>query len=479
MASDRPHGLLGRLNLSTDRFASGFGLIAVGAFAVAPASLSPFLGGACIVAGIFVWLSDSHIVNGRFTATRPRTLQGRIAVVWPQLLMFACAIGFVFGLLAYMQRDSQTSIDRLAALGWTVKPSQDDILFEIWDRPLPPMQESANYLAQLDKPFRLHFQQVKSLEGLHYLANLSGCTSMEISAGEFTDVSELREFTHLTKLVISQVPLNGPGVVDPSPLGSLVNLQELVLGMTRIRTADFLSNLVKMKRLYLGRTLISDISSLAGLSAIEFLDLRETRITDLSPIGNAAYLSNLEIGAEQLPGLSALTQLPNLKRLSLIDQGVVDLSTVGSLKNLESFFVWGPSYLNLLPLQGLTRLSNLQVSGLGPSGPNTQVDNAQAIGVLAELKILSLGYLKLSDVSFVQGLRNLTEIAIATMPITSVLPLRNLKTLRKVTLTDTPVVDISPLLDLPNLSELYLLRVPARADVLKELERRGVKVTNY
>jgi hypothetical protein len=41
---------------------------------------------------------------------------------------------------------------------------------------------------------------------------------------------------------------------------------------------------------------------------------------------------------------------------------------------------------------------------------------------------------------------------------------------------DIPVADVSPLLDLPNLSELMLLRTPAREDVVKELQRRGVTV---
>jgi hypothetical protein len=43
-------------------------------------------------------------------------------------------------------------------------------------------------------------------------------------------------------------------------------------------------------------------------------------------------------------------------------------------------------------------------------------------------------------------------------------------------MADIPVADVSPLLDLPDLTELVILRTPARDDVLRELERRGVRV---
>jgi hypothetical protein len=53
-----------------------------------------------------------------------------------------------------------------------------------------------------------------------------------------------------------------------------------------------------------------------------------------------------------------------------------------------------------------------------------------------------------------------------------------MQNLKKVSLIDVPVVEVSPLLALQNLESLSLIRVPARADVIAMLERKGVKVTN-
>ena len=238
-----------------------------------------------ILAGIIaVWAGGDLIyraAHSRGTGVKMSTWGPWILIVGGPLL------GLAWLYLIHSQggtQESPSTVARLAELGWTVKPGQNDVLFEVVDRSLPPMKESASYFAQLHKPFRLHFQQVNGLEGLHYLADMKDCAKIEINAGEFTDISELRGFGYLTSLIISQVPLNGVGIVDPAALSSLPNLEELNLNHTRIRSADFLASLTKLKTLNLGQTLISDISPISGLNLLENLEIRDTRVTDLRPL---------------------------------------------------------------------------------------------------------------------------------------------------------------------------------------------------
>ena len=390
--------------------------------------------------------------------------------------LFLIASAIWYFLPADVTQTSGSTVARLAELGWTVKPGRDDILFEIAGGSLPAMEESAIYFEQLNKPFRLHFQSVKNLDGLHHLAGIANCSSVEINAGEFTDVSELRGFSHLTKLVISQVPLNGVGVVDASALSSLVNLQELSLGMTRVRFANPLVSLKSLKSLYLGQTLISDLSPISELSLIEKLDIRDTRVADLSPLANFQNLTDLTVSGEQVPVLINLSHLPNLKRLVLIDQRPVDLVPVGTLASLESMFIWGLPQFDLMPLRNLVKLQNLQLSGIAFGRPLSAVSSVETIGELKELKTLTIGQLQITNLNFAKDLTNLDELNLNQLPIIDIAPLRRLALLRKISFTDIPVVDISPLLDLPRLTDLSILRVPARADVLKELERRGTRI---
>ncbi|MBI1779037.1 MAG: hypothetical protein HYR63_27180 [Proteobacteria bacterium] len=372
-----------------------------------------------------------------------------------------------------------TTIARLAGLGWAVRPTSDGISFEIAGRSLPPMEESAAFFRMLKRPFSLQLGQMNGIAGLHYLADAPNCTNIVISAGQFTDISELRGFTHLVSLTISQLPLNGSGTVDPAVLSSLTSLQDLRLGMTKIRNADFVAALPHLKVLNLGQTFVDDVSAVAGLASLETLDVRGTRVTDLLPIAQNKNLNDLTIDGMQVPGLSHLRSLANLKKLTIIDQRAIDLSRVGDLTNLETLTILGGTQqYDIAPLQRLAKLRQLMISALG-FGTQAPVKDAQVIGDLTELRTLTLGSLLIADVTFIENLKNLTELNLRELPIFSVEPLRKLKLLKKMALTGLMVFDISPLLDLPALADLTVGRTPVRADVLAVLEQRGVKVSSF
>jgi Leucine-rich repeat (LRR) protein len=275
---------------------------------------------------------------------------------------------------------SARAIARLTELGWTVKPDEPGgMLFEVNSRPPPPMKESASYFAKINRPFRLHFQQVPSLDGLHFIANVRECTQIEIGAGTFTDVSELSGFSHLEKLIISQAPFDRIGVIDPSPLSSLINLRELSLNLSRVRTSDFLAPLKNLRVLNLGGTLISDISPLLGLTNLEQFEIRDTRVTDLRPPSGHTQLKELTISGVQVPSLTSLADLPNLARLTLIEQSPVDLTPIGALGGLISIFIWGLPEFDVSAIGNLQKLEALQLSGLG-FGRVSSIKLAQGLG---------------------------------------------------------------------------------------------------
>jgi internalin A len=380
------------------------------------------------------------------------------------------------------QADSPSAVAKLAELGWTVKPAQDGTQFEVMNQAIPPMRESAVYFAQLSKPFSLHLQGVPSLEGLHFLAGVSGCTKIEINAGEFTDISELRGFDHLTALTISQVPLSGIGTVDASAIGSLSNLRQLFLNYTKVRNAGFLGALTRLKTLSVGQTLVNDLSPVSGLADLETLDIRGSRVTDLQPLSGSSNLSELTIGAQQIPGLINLVRLRSLKKLSIIiEQQNFNLDPVGALTTLESLWISVTSFgqIDVAPLRSLTNLRGLSLSAISIGYPPSPITDIEAIGDLAELRTLTIGSLQLTNLAFLTKLTNLEELSIYRSPISSIEQVRDLKLLKKVGLHLTAVEDISPLLDLPSLTDLTIGRTPARSDLLAELERRGVKVNRY
>jgi hypothetical protein len=371
-----------------------------------------------------------------------------------------------------------SALAQLAQLGWSLQHQPDGIQFVVsGSGPLPSMQESAIYFAQLRKPFTLVFSGTNGIEGVHYLSDLSNCKELSVAAGTFTDMSELRGFHHLSALYITQTPISGLATVDLSPLLSLANLRKLNLFGTKVTTIRPLAGLKNLTFLGLKDTLVTDLSPAAAFESLESLDVTGTRISDLKALAANERLRELNIGGAQIVGLESLRGLKALKKLMIMEQGNLDLAPVGELHNLENLWLLAPLQLDVSPLRSLTKLHDLSiVGGLGVLMGRTAVTNVEVIGEFEELRSLALGYLQIADLAFISKLRTLTEITINQLPIQSVEPFRDLKLLTKISLNGTLVVDISPLLDLPALTELRITQTPARADVLTELQRRGVTI---
>lgn len=379
--------------------------------------------------------------------------------------------------VARLPSNATAPIERLAELGWTVAPQPDKLQFSISRATLPDMSESAELFAKLDRPFTLQLQNLTSLTGLHLLAANTQCAEIGIGAGEFTETTELAAFTNLTKLTISQTPLNRKAILDASPLGNLVNLRFLVLNSSRVKDISFVSALTNLETLNLGGTLISDIASVSGLTKLTAFDVRGTRVTDLRPLRQSLALRDLEVGGAQIPSIANLAHIDALKTIRVIEQGDIDLSPIGSLVSLEGLFIWGPLSIDASAFRPLKALKNLQMSGFGFQQIATKVSNASALSELKALNILTLGSMQLNNLDFVSGLTSLTSLNLNELPISSIEPVRTLRQLKSISLTTMPVSDISLLVDLPSLEEVRLTRVPARTDAVSALERRGVKVT--
>ena len=128
-------------------------------------------------------------------------------------------------LTAIPQRENASPIERLSQLGWTVKPGKGDLQFELANSPLPNMEESARCFRELQKQFRIYLQGTKAISALASISGIGSCKQVVIGAGEFTDVSDLAGFTHLTSLLISQTPINGLSVLDLAPILTLEPLR--------------------------------------------------------------------------------------------------------------------------------------------------------------------------------------------------------------------------------------------------------------
>jgi hypothetical protein len=134
--------------------------------------------------------------------------------------------------------DTTNPLGSLAQLGWGVKDTPDETTFEIANKELPNMEQSVRYFRVLQKRFHLHFQQVPSIAGLHFLIGVNKCFHIEISASNINSLSELKGMSSLRHLVVAQTPFTDLSDLNIDAVSSLVNLETLVLNMSRVRSIE-------------------------------------------------------------------------------------------------------------------------------------------------------------------------------------------------------------------------------------------------
>jgi len=364
-------------------------------------------------------------------------------------------------------------VERLAELGWSITPEGTDRWRFSALGIFPRMDKSSVYFRSLKAPFSINLSQPKTIDGLAHLQGIPNFTGLSISAGEFHDISELKSLTSLATLEITQTPIN-----DLSPVAGLKNLRELMLNEDPVSDIGPLSNLHQLTRLGLMDTRVSDLSPLRGLP-LEWLTLDGSNVVNLSPIAEMETLDHLDISGKQVADLARLKHLTNLRRINITDQVPLDLSPLGDLPQVESLLILGgASPSDIAPLGKMQGLSELAI--IGDFLHISPVRNFATIEQLPNLSklYLNLVYIQMDDVIHIGRLQNLRELGLPCPPnISNISAIGQLKKLEVLVLSGASIVDISPLLDLPRLRELSIRGVPARADVLTELERRGVKVT--
>ena len=192
--------------------------------------------------------------------------------------------------------------------------------------------------------------------------------------------TELGTLTNLQRLVLSQNRLTGP---IPAWLGDLSNLQELSLWGNRLSgpIPASLSDLANLRFLILsGTQLTGEIpTELRHLVNLEWLYLYDSQLTGPVPawLRDLANLERLVLSQNRLTGPipAWLGDLANLQELSLWGNQLTGEipSELGSLSNLQELYLSGNQLTGEIPseLGGLSNLQELYLSGNQLTGTGT------------------------------------------------------------------------------------------------------------
>ncbi|MFV0426087.1 MAG: leucine-rich repeat domain-containing protein [Beutenbergiaceae bacterium] len=151
--------------------------------------------------------------------------------------------------------------------------------------------------------------------------------TMLVCWGSDTAISDIDGLQYATNL--TDIQLNGDGIVDVGPLSGLTNLTHLSLGSIEIVDVGPLSGLTNLTSLYLSGNEIVDVGPLSGLTNLTSLNLSGNKIVDVGPLSGLTNLTDLNLSGNEIVDAGPLSGLTNLTYLDLVDNGMVDVASVG------------------------------------------------------------------------------------------------------------------------------------------------------
>ena len=211
--------------------------------------------------------------------------------------------------------------------------------------------------------------KVTDLSPLSQLPNLRVLHAGSIAiGGGRNSVLDLQGLSGATSLV--ELNLDGNGIVDFTPLGTLVNLKRLNIGRTNADNRQTPLNLngigalVDLEELIIDQSAVADLSPLSTLANLQVLQLwYNWTISDLSPLRELTSLRELNLSGNNVSDLSPLRNLQSLEVLNLSGNKVSDLSPLAGLTKLKDLDLAGNEYEDLSPLKNVKSLRNLNIVG--------------------------------------------------------------------------------------------------------------------
>ncbi len=203
---------------------------------------------------------------------------------------------------------------------------------------------------------------------------------------------------HLKGLkLLQELRLHNNNISNVNDLRRLIHLEALYLGNNKIKDVGFLNTLTKLKILYANDNEIMDISNLTALAELEAININNNRISSLSVLNN--YKSTLtEIYAEnnQLTDFSFINGATKLHILMLagnkLDIIQNNMSTwLAGLANMQVLTLSDIKLTDLSFLSKMDKIVRLDIANCGLSAFSGEVSNIEAIANrYATLKILNI-----------------------------------------------------------------------------------------
>jgi len=183
-------------------------------------------------------------------------------------------------------------------------------------------------------------------------------------------------------------------------LDNLINLKILDIDYNEIEELKGLENLIGLRELYLSFNLITEIKGLQNLTALDELWLSNNKIKEIKGLENLIDLKELMLNKNQITKIEGLENLTSLEELYLQNNQIQEIDGLENLIKLRILYLLGNQLTEIKGLESLTALQELYLNG-------NKITEIKGIETLIHLHIL---YLSENKISKIEGLDKLNAL---------------------------------------------------------------------
>ncbi len=264
----------------------------------------------------------------------------------------------------------------------------------------------------------------EAVGGTPILSNMISLKLVDLSNNNLTSLdmffSSDNIYSKLKELYLDNNELSDISLLSQTPMLTLLTLSNNNIDSDDIAV---LSDKVYLTYLSLNNNNISSISSLSKLNALAELRLYCNNISDITALKNMTAMTKLYLGDNNIYNIGSLEQLTLLEVLYLNDNaGINDISALADMTAMQILNISNCSINQIISLQSMTVLKELyaennEITGFstlskfanmeklllaGNERSGQTLEWNKYLGGMANLKVLTLSGLDVSDLSFLE-----------------------------------------------------------------------------
>lgn len=307
-------------------------------------------------------------------------------------------------------------------------------LWKITELTVPKEVESLSDLRHLTQLVSLTIEN-RTIDSLNMLPALSQLKSLTIRGCPLsaTDVARIGSLPNLEDLVLTDCSLT-----DISGLSSAPKLVTLDLSSNAIRDVTALSMMEYLTSLNLSNNALTNLSALSALTQLVQLDVSYNSLTSLAPLISCSSLAELNASNNKVDEIPVFLNTNVLTLLNLSNNELTSVAPAAKYENLRELYISKNKLTHISDLAVLTKLERIDFS-------RNEITVLPYWEKSCALITINGSYNQLTSVSALKGLENLNDLILDYNKISNVNPLADCSKLVQVDIFGNPVYDVSSL----------------------------------